>query len=370
MIDAVFFRKGIGQDDKAIENTKFFIKTFGSKKPQEAANAMFSLTTIYEKQGDGDAVVKHLRDYIRQFGTKGGSDRLVIAYSKIGQTLWNQSCPVKLVDGSCVKIVRERAISQKKQKRAKKGASDQPTQCGPDSKIKLTVVKRDDRKVKDAMAAFRSAEKEFEKANGKTGGDEGGARYFYAQAKFAEADRDFESYLDSKFPQGLNFDPDPKAKAIREKSLKRFNDWVADKTKVGGKATAQYEGILGVKDAATSIAAAARIGQIQQNFSDALFTAEIPKDVRSGEFADEKVEAFCDRMTEVAEPLEARSLEAFGVCLNKSTELGWFSDWSKLCEHELGQIKPEEYPTASELRGDPNLVAPVIAVEPPIKELE
>ncbi|MBA3498763.1 MAG: hypothetical protein H0T65_00200, partial [Deltaproteobacteria bacterium] len=340
MSDAVFFRKGIGQDDKAIENTKFFIKTFGPKKPAEAANAMFSLTSVYEKQGDGDAVIKHLRDYIRQFSTKGGADRLVIAHSKIGQTLWTQSCPVKQVDGACVKIVRERAINMKKQKGKQKRGNDQPTQCGPESKIKLTVVKRDDRKVREAMAAFKSAEKEIDKAGGKfAGGDEGGARYFYAQAKFAQADAQLENYLDMKFPQGLNFDP--QNKGIAEKSKKRFDEWVKTKIASGGKATGQYEGILGVKDAATSIAAAARIGQIQQNFSDALFTAEIPKDVRTGEFADEKVEAFCDRMTEVAEPLEARSLEAFSVCLGKSTELGWFSDWSKLCERELGQIKPE-----------------------------
>jgi len=372
MSDAVFYRKGIGDDAKAIENTKFFIKTFGPKKPQEAANAMFSLTSVFEKQGDGDAVIKHLRDYIRQYGGKGGNDRLVIAHAKIGQTLWAQSCPVKMVDGACVKIVRERAINLKKTaKKSKKSAgSDQPTQCGPESKIKLTVVPRDDRKMAEAIKAFAAAAKEFEKTGGKTGGDEGGARYYYAQAKLAVADRDYEKYLALKFPAGLNFDPDPKAKAIREKSLKRFNDWFAEKGKTGGNATKQYEAVLGIKDAASSITAAARLGQISQNLSDALFTAEIPKDVRTGEFADEKVEAFCDKMTEVAEPLEARSLEAFGVCLSKSTELGWFSDWSKLCERELGQIKPEEFPTASELRGTPNQVAPIVAVEPPVSKLE
>jgi hypothetical protein len=55
------------------------------------------------------------------------------------------------------------------------------------------------------------------------------------------------------------------------------------------------------------------------------------------------------------------------VCLGKSTELGWFSEWSRLCERELGQIKPEDYPTASELRGEPDKVAPVTEVEAPIK---
>lgn len=369
MSDAVFYRKGIGDDAKAIEDTKYFIKTFGTKKPKEAANAMFSLTSVYEKQGDKDAVIKHLRDYIRQYGSKGGDDRLVIANAKIGQILWEQSCPVKQVDGSCVKIVRERAINLKKKKRGKSG-SDQPTQCGPDSKIKLTVVKRDERKMKEALQAFGAAAKAFEKSQGKTGGDEGGARYYYGLAKVAEADKDFEAYLSLTFPANLNFDPDPKFKAIKEKSLKRFNDWVEQKKKVGGNATKKYEGVLAIKDAANSITAAARLGQISQNFSDALFTAEIPKDVRTGEFADEKVEAFCDKMTEVAEPLEAASLNAYGVCLGKSTELGWFSEWSKMCERELGQIKPEEYPTASELRADPTLVAPITDVEPPDTKLE
>ncbi len=366
MSDAVFYRKGIGDDAKAIENTKYFIRTFGAKKPAEAANASFSLTSVYEKQGDKDAVIKHLREYIRTYGSKGGDDRLVIANAKIGAILWEQSCPVKQVDGSCVKVVRERAINLKKKKKGKTG-SDQPLQCGPDSKIKLTVVKRDERKMKEALQAYAAAAKAFEKSGGKTGGDEGGARYYYGLAKVAEADKDFEAYLALTFPQNLNFDPDPKFKAIKEKSLKRFNDWVEQKKKVGGDATKKYEGVLAIKDAANSITAAARLGQISQNFSDALFTAQIPQDVRTGEFADEKVEAFCDKMTEVAEPLEAASLNAYGVCLSKSTELGWFSDWSKMCERELGQIKPEEFPTASELRADPTNVAPVIAVEPPVK---
>ena len=43
---------------------------------------------------------------------------------------------------------------------------DTRTQCGPESKIKLTVVARDPGKVKQAMAAFGSAISEFEKKRG------------------------------------------------------------------------------------------------------------------------------------------------------------------------------------------------------------
>lgn len=379
MSDAVFYRKGIGDDAKAIEDTKYFVKTFGSKKPAEAAKAAFSLTSIYEKQGDNDAVVKHLRDYIRQHGSKGGADLLVVAHAKIGQILFKESCPVKLVDGSCVKVTRERAVVTKKTAKKKKGKEVYvaPMQCGPDSKIKLTVVKRDERKLKEALKEFAAASKEFAKVNEK---DEGAAnaRYYYAQGKLAEADVEFEKYLDIRFPPNLNFGdglPEHKKQneALASKSKKRFDEFFQTKTKGAEAANKKYEAVLAIKDNANSIAAAARLGQVTQNFSDQLFTAEIPKDVRQSQIIDgydvaqDKVDAYCDALTTAAEPLAEKSLTAYGVCLSKSTELGWFSEWSKLCERELGQIKPEDYPTASELRGDSNLTAPVIAVEPPAK---
>src|SRR5262249_41957196 len=89
--DAAVYRKGIGDDAKAIDDTKTFIRLFGAKKPDNAANAMFALTSVYEKQGDGEAVIKHLREYIAKYGATGGADRVVIAYAKIGETLWKQS---------------------------------------------------------------------------------------------------------------------------------------------------------------------------------------------------------------------------------------------------------------------------------------
>lgn len=379
MSDAVFYRKGIGDDDKAIADTKYFIDTFGKKKPSEAANAAFSLTSIYEKRGDNDAVIKHLRDYIRTWGTKGGADKLVIAHAKIGQILWHQSCPVKEVDGSCVKISRERAIATKETKKKKKKGKEvyvAPTHCaGSESKINLTVVKRDDRKVKDAMKEFKAASAAFEKMKGDPSDlTWAGARYWYAQGKLAEADVEFEKYLDMKFPTGLNFgDGAPEHKAQKEKAMKRFNDWLSGKTKAAESTSKKYSEVLSIKDNANSIAAAARLGQVMQEFSDQLFTAEIPAEVRKSQIIDgydlaqDKVDSYCDALTTAAEPLADKSLNAYGACLQKSTELGWFSEWSKLCERELGQIKPEEFPTASELRGDPNQVSPLITVEPPAR---
>jgi tetratricopeptide (TPR) repeat protein len=381
MSDAVFYRKGIGDDAKAIEDTKYYIKTFGNKKPAEAANASFSLVSIYEKQGDKEAVIKHLKEYIRTHGKKGGADKLVIAHAKIGQILFEQSCPVKGVDGACVKIARERAIATKKTKTKKKKGKERyeaPLKCAQDdSHINLTLVKRDERKLREALQEFAAASREFNKVKD-DGEATGGARYYYALGKFAEANVEFEKFLDIKFPQNLNFGdglPENKKQneALAAKSKKRFEEWLTTKQKSAEVANNKFGAVLAVKDNANSIAAAARLGQITQNFSDQLFTAEIPKDVRASKIIDgydiaqDKVDAYCDALTTAAEPLAEKSLAAYSVCLQKSTELGWYSEWSKLCERELGQLKPEDFPTASELRGESHLTSPVIAIEPAAK---
>ncbi|MGN6105872.1 MAG: tetratricopeptide repeat protein [Kofleriaceae bacterium] len=359
MSEAVFFQKGSGDDAKAIANTRFFVEAFGGKRPAEAANAMYALTSVYEKRGDAAAVVRHLREYLHRFGDRGGADRRVIAHAKIGLALWAQSCPVKPVDGSCIQVVRERAIVERGRGRGQRVLQ---TQCGPPSKTQLRVIPRDARLVREAVAAFAAAARAFEA--GKLGGDEAAARHYYAQARLAGVDRDFERYLALQFPANLDFSPS--RPAVRDQSLRRFSRWLTDRTNLGVAATAKYDAVLKVKDNATSIAAAARIAQISQNLSHALFTAEIPAHVRTGPYAEDAIDAFCDEMTTIGGPLEARAIEGFRACLTRSTELGWFSDWSRMCERELGQINASEFPTASELRRSPGLVAPIVAIEAPV----
>jgi hypothetical protein len=118
------------------------------------------------------------------------------------------------------------------------------------------------------------------------------------------------------FPTGLDFDPDPKKKTKKAASLAKFNDFVENMKKVSGDARKFYEGWLtdDKRDAEAKVRAVARIVQIHTRVASLLVRAEIPKDVRSGEFRDEKVSAFCDQMMQVAEPLVAQSEEATRVC--------------------------------------------------------
>ncbi len=98
---------------------------------------------------------------------------------------------------------------------------------------------------------------------------------------------------------------------------------------------------------------------ISQSFASSLLTSEIPRGAKSGGTLD----AYCDTMTDVVAPLESRAIDAFAFCLARSTELGWFGESSRYCERELIRMRPEEFPAATELRGKPTMVAPMIDTE-------
>lgn len=366
MNDAVIFRRGLGDDEAAIADTRFFIKKFGKgKQVKAAADAFFSLGSIHEKRGELDEVVAHYRRYLATYGEQGGDDRVVVAYARIGEILWKQSCPVDGVDGACVEITRERAVGSHARKRTRGDATR--TQCGPETKIKLTVVRRDPRKVAAAMAAFGQAITAFEKRGGEfPGGDARTARHAYALATFHRAEVEYERFLDVPFPTGLDFDP---ARAARKAaSDARLAAWFAEKDRRAAAAARGYARLIDtVKDPATAIMGAARVAQVSQTFADALYTAEIPAFIRP---YPEAVDAYCERLEEVALPYEEGALSAYGTCLAEASKRGWFSSWSRLCERELGQIKPEAYPAAAELRAAPDTIATATDVERPLLSIE
>ena len=357
--NAVTYRKGIGQDKEAIADIETFVRNYKKKMKDESAAAMFGLAGIYENQGNDDMVIKSYKRYIKEIGKSGGMDRLLIANAKIGEILWKQSCKGGGQDGACVRIKRERATAQRGKKK-RRGVS-LPTQCGAESKIKMTVLDRDKRTVKEAQRYFGAALKGADKAisSAPDEGRKAGTIYWMAASRFYMTGEKYETFLSLKFPTKLDFS-ERNAKKKKD-SEKRFLKWMGDKQKLAGEIIKAYEGVRDIKGggAAWAVAAAARVGQTSQNFSDGLFTAEIPKDVRTGPYAEDSVDAYCDALTTQAAPLEDLSVGAFGFCLNLSTELNWFNDWSRLCEKELGQIRPADFPTATEFHGTPDGAADI-----------
>jgi tetratricopeptide (TPR) repeat protein len=377
--NAVFFRKGVGDDQKALDDTDFFVKKYIKSKPTEAAGAFFSMAGIYEKNRKYDDLVSHLREYVKRFGGKGGVDRNIIAHVKMGEVAWRQSCPERGPNGSCVKITRARADKQAARARRKKHGADKRTQCGPDSKIKAVVVDRKGAYLKEAKQQFETAVKLWK--NGKVDGDVPGGddlekrsrvlemRYFIGMAKFYLADIAYEAVLDVSVPvvQWDNKGTAQKPSANDKKANAKFTDYLKKKQKMIAEAKVKY---LELQDVHPfwAVAGAARVGQMLQNFSDQLFSTPIPDIVQK--LGEDTVDYYCDKMAETAEPLETAAIAAYDYCLATSLKLNWSNDWSQLCEAELGQIDPQKYPTAQEIRSAPEEIPVTLGVQPMIVEIK
>lgn len=132
---------------------------------------------------------------------------------------------------------------------------------------------------------------------------------------------------------------------------------------------AQYNAVAALRDGPTTLAATARLGQIAQSFADQLRSTAIPRGLRVGQLANDRLTAYCDRLSELTEPLDDTAVKTYRGCLSKSHDLGWFDEWSALCERELAQLRPEDFSTQSELRGASVYTRPVIDIEPPELEL-
>jgi len=391
--NAIVFRLGAGKYDKALDNSRLFIKNYGPRRKYASRTAavFYSMGAIYENQDQWDRVVAHYKNYLKKWGRHGGLDKQITAHVKIGEILWRRSCSIKTVNGACIKVkrIRSKRKLKKRRKRKKKGIEIR-TQCGPETKQRVTVVARNS-KARSAQSHFKKALKIYTKASkkksfkGATKEDIARRKlamdYAAGAARFYQAEEMYEKFLKVKFPKNLDFS-EGKSKAQKkkvEKSKKAFGKYLQDKGEMLGKTREVYADVIKLKVAHWAIAASARIGQLFQNFADALFTAPvpappIPKSLTRKEQKEDFImmftDTYCDTLEDKAGPLEAKALEGLATCLGKSTELSWYNSWSKLCERELNQIKPADYPLAAEIRAEPGYVSFKTSQAKPITEIK
>jgi tetratricopeptide (TPR) repeat protein len=213
-----------------------------------------------------------------------------------GEQLWRASCPVPEVDGACIELAP---------------ATPSP-RCGPASTPRRIVVPRDARKQAAALAALPGA-----------------------SAKLYEGDALREAALAIAVPR----------------DVEQLRAWLDARTAARDRAAAKYAELFVGGDPLMTSAALARTAQLAEDLADQLLTIEIPSSVRTGEAAEDKIEAYCDAMTAVAEPTIATATKLYERCFAKASELGHVSEWSTSCETALERLEPEHYPTASELHG-------------------
>jgi hypothetical protein len=143
--------------------------------------------------------------------------------------------------------------------------------------------------------------------------------------KIAKDDQPLADVFALEFPTGLSFDDKHKTE-----SMKKFNAFLQKLTTVGAASREHYEKQIQSGDAVAKMAAAARMAQIFTRLASLLARAEIPADVRSGDFAQDKIDAYCDELVRVAEPIQAMAEQAIAACASKKPQIngGW---WDPVC---------------------------------------
>ncbi len=180
----------------------------------------------------------------------------------------------------------------------------------------------------------------------------------------AALDRELLAYFALAIPKGLDFNPNEPA--MRRRSAAWLNAWAQRKNASAQALTAKYMAAAAVVSPDRAIEAYARMGQIIDDYAASLFVEPIPDQVFTTPDAEDRAAAFCDTMTEAAEPLQERAVYYYDHCLQHATTALVANEWSAWCELRLNQLSPENYPMREELLGPPR-AAPVIMPEPAAK---
>ncbi len=391
--NAYTFRAAMGDYDRALADLKEFVRLYGARRPREAADAFFQMGEIYEKQNRPDLQVAHLQAYLATWAARGSVDKEIIAHFKLGEHLWKRSCPREGEQGACLIVMRasttarQRAFDEiNRQSRAgkRKVKEKASNQCGPLSRSHITVVPRAPADARAAQQHFAAVLKLY--AGGAVlaripaGPDQQTrgvlATSAAAGATFYQGERSYEALLALKFPEGLDLQPPSpllsarRAAAARKKYqaearvLKRYLDEKSRLADSLAGPSAQrkgtYDRVLDFRVADWTIAALARIGQVWANYANQLSTAPIPRWLKEGDqWGRSPRDLYCDHLDDAAEPLERKALQGYQLCLQGAQERSRFDGWSALCESELSQLRPNEYPLADEIRPQPGY-APVM----------
>jgi tetratricopeptide (TPR) repeat protein len=301
--NATFFRLGLGETEKAIENARQYERLYKTRRPREVAQVVYSIGAIYEQASNWREVVDHYTTWLRQYGRAADVGAQIQANAAIGNALWKQN---------------DRTRGEKAFRSAIKlweGGAEQ----------RITGDNDDDTNLR-RLAAKTAA----------------------AQSLFHVAELAYKEFLDIPWP------------AYRGgRSQERFQRWVVEEFKAWkdnkeaklNAAKLMYDKVVELHIPNWEIAAAARVGDMYKRFFTAFREAPVPTDVRADE---ELLGIYQQSLDEASEPWKQAAIGGFEYCLTRATAVRWFNEWSTLCETELNRLAPARFPVASEIRSQPS----------------
>ena len=371
--NAYLFRIGLGDDAKAQEDLSKYEGLYKRKDPKTAAKIFWSKHDLLDSE---EARLSHARAYLKTYGTKGGVDRAVVANAAVGQIIWRQSCSKNLLYDSCLSVKRKKAtmgeekrtkaakLRRKTKKKTKKKA-DIPKYCGNATQGIITVYPRDSKRAAEAQRYLSSALKLTAKKPSIPKDETRRQEDFknaWGMAMVYTADQKYEEYLGINMPEGLDFTVEEWKKDVgvpkyekeykeqvkkKEESQRLFKSFFDRKLSLAKELQAKYGKVKSSGSPFWVLAAAARSAVVMQNFADQMYRAEVPKSFK----VEEQYFAYCDALSDYAAEPQKLANQAFTYCLTRSTEFQFFNQFSRMCEAELQQNNPDQFPATNEMFG-------------------
>ncbi len=337
--NAVFFRLGLGDEEKAVEDAKLFDKNYRRKFPRETSQVNFSLGSIYERQADWSKAIAHYTNFLRQFKKTALPHEIIQANVNAGRAYLMMEPPDKASD----KAKEAFKATNKAKASPYFEAAIKEWQASKDQFGSLPVP--DDQK--ERYLAF--------------------AKIGAAEALYHEADREFDKYKAISFPI-FKAKVTAKSSADKKKEMQEkfqawmkddFVKWLGEKSKALQTAQKAFESISELKVPQWDIASATRIGDMYGSLVDEFRSAPVPPALEGD---DELVSIYYQGLDEASKPWVEKAKNAYEFCLITATKVRWFNEFMTRCEQELFKLDPRQYPRAAELRGSDTYTHSMYAV--------
>ncbi|NJK32818.1 MAG: hypothetical protein HC927_10640 [Deltaproteobacteria bacterium] len=381
--NAYLFRLGLDQQDAAKRNLAAYERLYRQKDVERAAAIFWAQSDMLDAWKQER---EHAEAYLKTYGNKGGIDRALVAEAVIAQIDWRRSCRKPLLLDSCITLERKRGrtpipgtpppITPEPAKTGSKKAKPYrpPKRCGDDTHAVITVHARDKKLANTAQERFKKIVKvvnsryrdldipEHDRARVEA------FKSAWGMALVYRADVQFEEYLSLTVPEDLDFMVEQWRKDSgvpkwemkyrdqimkAEDSKKRVGVFFEQKAKLGHELQSAYFEVKGTGSPYWTLAAATRVATVLQSFADQLYRMEVPRSFTSPA----QVNAYCDALADVAEPVQEQAIEAWTYCVERSTEYQYFSEHSRVCEAEMSYLGRQFYPPTYELFGEPGYVS-------------
>jgi TolA-binding protein len=325
--DAVVLRLGLGQQDKAIEDSNKFSASFSARNPAKAAQIAFAIGAFYAERQDWKNAEKALSGAIAKIDQQASFDVKLQAHAVLGRTYL--------------------ALKQDAK------AETQFATVRDSWKDPAAAVKQ--------LDSLGGSDAQRVRRIGKTLTAVGEAMFFFAEKRRAEVDK-------IKFPEYKGSGEDKKE--INDFVNTKVTEWFEKKEKAIKETQEEYFKIVNLKPSPPPIwviHSGSAVGAMWGQFVDDFLKAPYPKKWdQPGEIPGMDPPLFWQDLraqyqSGLQDAIDKRGYKkaaklAFETCLGYSVKYQYFDSDSRSCEKWLSKNYGKEYHLIDEFKGTPNRV--------------